>query len=185
MDSAFSTLETSRLILRRLRDSDAEVLAAYRSHPEVARYQSWSIFTLEHAAELINTQKSLHPNIVGKWFQLAIELKATGELIGDCGLEIKALEPRHAEIGFSLAPAFQRCGYAREAVARLLDYAFVDLHKQRVVALAECRNARSINLLEKIGMRRERCLTEVWFKDGWSAEYLYAITNDQWLKTDS
>lgn len=185
MDSAFSTLETSRLILRRLCDSDAAPLAAYRSHPDVARYQSWSVFTIEHAAELINSQKSLHPNIIGRWFQFAIELKETGELIGDCGLEIKAHEPSHAEIGFSLAPIFQRHGYAREAVSRMIDYAFVDLHKQRIVALTECHNAGSIKLLEKLGMRREQHFTDVWFKDGWSAEYLYSITGDEWLKSDS
>ena len=40
-DKEFTELAGPRLTLRRFRAADAPVFAAYRSVPEVARYQSW------------------------------------------------------------------------------------------------------------------------------------------------
>jgi RimJ/RimL family protein N-acetyltransferase len=51
------------------------------------------------------------------------------------------------------------------------------------VAIADCRNAPSWALLERVGMRREGHFIEnVWFKGGWADEYLYAVLKDEWLQ---
>jgi RimJ/RimL family protein N-acetyltransferase len=64
-----------------------------------------------------------------------------------------------------------------------LDYAFDDLGLHRVAAIADCRNKPSWALLERVGMRREgHFLENVWFKGGWSDEYLYAVLKDEWLR---
>jgi RimJ/RimL family protein N-acetyltransferase len=42
-DDAFDEHTTERLVIRRFRAEDAATLAAYRSDPAVARYQSWDI----------------------------------------------------------------------------------------------------------------------------------------------
>ncbi len=47
--------ESARLIVRRFRPGDAPALAAYRSDPDVARYQSWTPpVSADAAAELVS-----------------------------------------------------------------------------------------------------------------------------------
>ena len=48
-------------------------------------------------------QMTLHPDVPGTWFQVAIELAETGELIGDCGLHTLEDPAGQSEIGFTLA----------------------------------------------------------------------------------
>jgi RimJ/RimL family protein N-acetyltransferase len=127
--------------------------------------------------------ESARSGVPGEWFQFAIESKEMGDLIGDCALRVDEHEPYRAEIGFTLAREHQGKGFASEAVSVLLDYAFGTLGLHRVVAIADCRNAPSVALLERVGMRREgHFLENVWFKRGWADEYLYAVLKDEWLR---
>jgi RimJ/RimL family protein N-acetyltransferase len=177
-------LETPRLILRPFQESDLEAFAAYRSDPQVARYQGWEApYTLEQAAAFIREMQSTRPGAPGAWYQIAIERKSTPGLIGDCAFHILANEPRQAEIGFSLSSAFQGQGYATEAVRRLLDYLFGELDLQRVSAICDAENTASARLLERVGMRREGHFIEnIWFKGAWGSEYAYAILQKEWKR---
>jgi RimJ/RimL family protein N-acetyltransferase len=180
-DAGFTRIESERLILRRFEDSDVAPFVAYRNDPEVARYQSWDSFDEGEAIAFIREMKSEQPGVPGEWFQFAVEPKKGG-LVGDCALQVDGREPYRAEIGFTLAREHQGKGFASEAVSRLLDYAFDDLGLHRVFAIADCRNKPSWALLERVGMRREgHFLENVWFKGGWSDEYLYAVLKDEWL----
>ncbi len=179
-------LESARLVLRRLTEADVESLLAYRNDPEVARYQSWSSITRTQALALIQELQTVPPGTPGAGFQIAIALKETGQHIGDCYLHREAEETYQAEIGYTLAPAFQGQGYAREAVSRLLDFVFTDLNLHRVFARTLTYNRRSINLLARLGMRREaHFIRDYWFKEKWEDEYLYAILQDEWQRARS
>jgi len=175
-------LETPRLILRPFQESDLEAFSGYRSDPEVARYQGWEApYSLEQAAAFIREMQSTRPGAPGEWYQIAIERKNTPGLIGDCAFHILAHDPRQAEIGFSLASAYQRQGYATEAVGRLLDYLFGDLDLHRVTATCDAENHASARLLERVGMRREGHFIEnIWFKGAWGSEYAYAVLQAEW-----
>jgi RimJ/RimL family protein N-acetyltransferase len=180
-DASFERLTSARLILRRFRASDLDNFVTYRSDPEVARFQSWDNFTAEDGRQFIDEMAALHPDMPGQWFQIAIELKATGAMIGDCALHALADAPNEAEIGFTLARGLQGQGYAREAVACLLDYVFGPLRKVRVVALTDVRNISSITVLERLGFSRDPAPREpVTFKGEECREYLYALRQDQW-----
>ncbi len=180
-DTRFTCLTSKRLILRRLRDADLGVFCGYRSDPEVTRYQDWTEFPEEAGARFFAEQAMLHPAIPGTWFQMAIELAETTELIGDCGLKTMEDEPRHVEIGYTLNPAHQGKGYATEAITRLIDYVFSDLRKHRVTAMANVQNTASVRLMERVGMRREGVLMQsFWCKGAWADEYLYAVLEHEW-----
>jgi RimJ/RimL family protein N-acetyltransferase len=179
----FTRLETGRLIIRRFADVDLAALLAYRNDPDIARYQSWESFTEEEARDFIREQAVAEPGVPGAWFQFAIEAKAGGGLIGDCALRIDVHDSRLGEIGFTLARPRQGQGYAREAVSRVLDFAFAELGLHRVVAITDCRNHPSVVLLEKLGLRREgHFLQNVWFKGEWGDEYAYAVLKEEWVK---
>jgi RimJ/RimL family protein N-acetyltransferase len=178
----FVTLETTRLILRHFTDADLVPFMAYRNDPDVARYQGWEGISEAEAHAFIEEQKLVQPGVPGQWFQIAIALKETGVLAGDCALKIDEHDERQAEIGYTLARAYQGKGIAAEAVSRVLDYAFRTLELHRVIAITDCENAASIALLERLGMRREgHFIQNVWFKGKWADEYLYAILQDEWL----
>ena len=178
----FPSLITSRLILRSFQASDIEPFSRYRSDPEVARYQGWEIpFPLDRAARFVGEMIAAAPGVVGEPYQIAIELKSTHELIGDCMFVRLVDDGRQAEIGFTLARSFQGQGYASEAVACLLDYLFHQLDLHRVRANCDPENVSSARLLMRVGMRREGHFVEgLWLKGRWVDEDWYAILHSEW-----
>jgi aminoglycoside 6'-N-acetyltransferase len=182
-DAAFTELAAERVVLRRFTAADLPAFAAYRSEPEVARYQSWEPpFPLAKAEAMLDELAAIHPDTPGEWYQFAVALRGSGELIGDCAAHTLADDPRQAEIGFTFAPANQGRGYATEAVRRLLEYLFRGRDKHRVSANCDDRNARSAALLRRVGMRREGLLVEsTWAKGEWTNDELYAVLRREWL----
>ena len=175
-------IESERLILRAFQDADAEAFVVYRNDSEVARYQSWESISLPRAQAFIREQKSLEPGVPGQWFQIALALKATGQLVGDCGLQVLLQDGRQAQLGITLARGYQGQGLATEALTAVLDFAFINLDLHRVITVMDCRNAASAALMERLGMRREgRFVKHYWFKGEWADEYLYAILQAEWL----
>jgi RimJ/RimL family protein N-acetyltransferase len=182
----FTTLETARLRLRHFTDADLAAFMAYRNDPEVAKYQSWTGISEPEARAFLQEQKEVQPGVPGLGFQIAIELKETGVLIGDCYFTINEHDDRQAEIGYSLSRAYQGQGFATEAVSCFLTYAFLTFDLHRITAMTDCENAASVALLERLGMRREgHFLQNVWFKGKWGDEYLYAILKEEWLRKHS
>lgn len=178
----FNTIETERLILRRFEAGDAEPFFKYRTLPEVALYQSegWLTFTCEDAAQFVREQSQGDPGTPDGWFQIAIVLKVTGELIGDIGLHTLS-DTRQAEIGFTIAPIHQQQGYAHEAVRALMGLLFTTPCFHRVIAIADVRNLSSVRLLEKLGMRREGIfLKSAWSNGAYADECQYALLSDEY-----
>ncbi len=174
-------IKTDRLILRRFNENDINSFYVYRSNPEVAKFQSWQDYQYEEAQSFVEGQMNHHPNIQGSWFQFAVALAETNELIGDCALHTPAIEPRIVEIGFTLSPNFQGNGFATEAVHGLLNFIFQTLGKHKVTAFSDVRNKKSIAVLERVGMRREAHLLQNYYTKGkWVDEYQYSILKSEW-----
>ncbi len=115
--------------------------------------------------------------------QIAIEFKETEKLIGDCYFIINEYDKQQAEIGYSLARAYQGQGFATEAISCWVTYAFITFNLHRIIAITDCENAASIALLERLEMRREgHFIQNIWFKGKWGDEYLYAILKEEWLR---
>ena len=175
-DPSFGSIQTKRLIVRRFRLQDAEAFSAYRSDPEVARYQGWDPpFTSEEAISFVASLASIDPGTPGTWFQFAIQDRATDELIGDCGLRPEADEPGLAELGFTLARHHQGKGFAREAITAVLEYAQERLGVREIIAVTDARNSASIALLERLGMSVAET-RKVRFKDEWCDEREYRLS---------
>ena len=181
-DERFADLAATRVRLRRFQPADLDAFVTYRSFAEVARYQSWDAPYPRTAGEqLIAQMAAQDPDTPGQWFQFAVVLRATEELIGDCAARPLPDDPLQAEIGFTIAPGHQGHGYATEAVGRLLDYLFRSRGKHRVTACCDPRNAASIGVLDRLGMRREGHLREsTWAKGEWTDDLLYALLDREW-----
>jgi len=183
-DPRFTTVAGERIALRRFALADLSTFVAYRSDPDVARYQSWEApYPRAVGQRAIRAMLQEHPDTPGEWFQFAIELRATGEMIGDCASGTDAEDPRQAEIGFTLRPEFQGHGYGTEAARTLLGYLFGSRAKHRVTARCDPRNAASVAVLERLGMRREGHTVEsTWAKGEWTDDLLFAILQREWLQ---
>jgi RimJ/RimL family protein N-acetyltransferase len=181
-DAAFVALTSERLVLRRFRPEDLDAFVAYRSDPGIARYQSWEApYPPAQARRFLRELAAIHPDTPGEWFQFAIALRPTDQLVGDCAAHVPADDPRQAEIGFTLAREHQGHGYATEAVRRLLHYLLIERGKHRVTATCDDRNTPSVAVLERVGMRREgHHLERTWSKGEWTNDLIYAVPRHQW-----
>jgi len=168
-------LETPRLVLRRFRAEDAAPLAAYRSDPSVARYQSWSPpVSTDAAVRIVRALSVGSPERPG-WFQYAVELKAEQGLVGDVGVRLHQ-NLMQAEIGFTLAGDRQGHGYAAEAAGAVLDDLFGRRRLHRVSAECDARNTRSARLLRRLGFVQEGLLRQAtWIKGEWTDDLLFGL----------
>ena len=145
-------LLTERLLLRRSLPGDAETIAAYRSDPEVSRYQGWTRTDPGSIAREIEAMATRAPGEPGGWVQFTVCERETGQLVGDVGLSRIEGEPEAIKIGYTIAPAFQGRGYATEAVGALVAYALDTLGAGIVRAYASAENLASIRVAERVGM---------------------------------
>jgi len=175
-------LHTSRLIIRNFQDEDLDALLAYRNDPEVARYQGWSVpYLREKGKALIADMKEVYTPMQGQWLQLAVEIKETGEMIGDVAVRIHNHDSRQAIVGITIALAYWRKGYGTESMTAVLNYLFNTLELHRVEADCDTRNTASWKLLEKLGFRREGHFIENFFdKGGYEDEYRYGLLQREW-----
>jgi aminoglycoside 6'-N-acetyltransferase len=177
VSTAFAS--TDRLVVRRFRDEDVPAFAAYRSEPEVARYQSWTAPVPPVEARRLVTEFAAATEEMPGWFQYAVELRAEGVLIGDVAV-CRDENGRRAELGFTLAPAYQGRGYATEAVRCVLNRLFdAGLHK--VCAECDARNLASARLLDRLGFTREGLRREhTWLKNEWTDDMLFGLLARDW-----
>ena len=156
------TLETLRLRIRELTAADLAAVHALldaadpRALEARRRWVEWSVLNYEQLAELKQPP----------YGDRAVELRATGEFVGLCGL-VPCLGPRTVrcwgsriqltlvpEVGlyWTMSPEQRRRGYATEAGGALVAYAFERLRLRRVIATTTYENAASMGVMRRLGM---------------------------------
>lgn len=177
-------LTTEELILKSLKMEDAHALLAYRAQPAVWRFQLWCPKRPSDARAFIRSAQFDGEPHDGRWNQFGIYRQETNQLIGDIGLNL--FEAYQAEIGYTIAPQWQRRGLAKTAVSRLLTYLFNDRQIHRVVACSDSQNVASIGLLNKLGFRQEGYLVESFKANGtWHDEMQFALLCREWQAMNS
>jgi ribosomal-protein-alanine N-acetyltransferase len=86
---------------------------------------------------------------LGVW---AAEESTTGDLLG--WFMLKKVMSDDPELGFMITESKWGNGFATEIAKELIDYAFNTLSNKRVIASTDKENTSSINVLEKIGMKK-------------------------------
>ncbi|MCB1516273.1 MAG: GNAT family N-acetyltransferase [Hyphomicrobiaceae bacterium] len=173
---------TERFALRLVQRDDRDAVYDYTRREDVARYEFWDVMTLEEAGEKIEEWMAADPDWpTGDRLVLAVTLRDTGALIGDCVLSFRDREGRQAEIGYTIHPDWHGKGVATETSEALLAVAFETYDLHRVYGRCDARNVGSWRVLEKLGMRREAHFREhALFKGDWDEEFYYAILQREW-----
>lgn len=118
------------------------------------------------------------------YLRLGIELAATRRLIGTCALWGINGQCRRAELGYILDPSSWGQGYMHEALCALLDYAFTDLHLNRIEADTDPRNERSARLLHRLGFSKEGLFRERCIVNGEKSDAaMYGLLRREWRQT--
>ncbi len=171
-------LRTKNFVIRAFERKDLEAFSQYRSQEVVAKYQSWTGFTYQDAVELFDSMDYSTFGTEGNWYQLAISMHGTDELVGD--LAVHFIDRDQIEIGFTVSPQHQGKSVATEAVSSLLRYVFSELNTHRVVAITDANNMAAHRLLVKLGFRHEgHFIQNIFFKGAWCDEYLYALLRSE------
>lgn len=146
------SLVTERLVIRPFATTDVDAFHAYRSDPQVARWQGWSLPYTREDAETFVAEVVGDPLFRrGKWTQLAVALRSAPDaLLGDFGVRLEVEEPT-AEIGVTFARASQGHGYATEGLRALVAHLISERGFERVVAITLVVNEPTQRLLGRAG----------------------------------
>ena len=147
-------LETARLRLRSLRLDDLDACARMYADPDVMRFLEQGA-PLDRAAAFRSIALHLGHWELRGYGQWALEERATGRFIGRAGLWQPEGWPG-LEVGWVLDRDAWGSGYATEAGAAAIDYAFEVLHAKEIISLIRPGNTGSIKVAERLGETHQR-----------------------------
>jgi ribosomal-protein-alanine N-acetyltransferase len=147
--------QTNRLILRHFTMDDATSMDAVLFDPRVMEFGG--VWSAAQVRAWLGEQIDVNYQTwrFGMW---AVVEKESNHVIGYCGLSRypHRCAPPDAEIGYRFVPERWGHGLATEAAASVRDFAFDVLNLPRLIAMIDPKNARSIRVAEKIGLKYER-----------------------------
>jgi RimJ/RimL family protein N-acetyltransferase len=150
-----SELATRRLLLREWREEDLAPFAALNGDPEVMRYFPAPLTRAESDGFARFVQGLIAVQGWGLW---AVEVRDGAPFIGFVGLNrvrFKAHFTPAIEVGWRLDRPFWGCGYATEAAAAALTFAFEELDCPEVVSFTALINEPSLRVMRRLGMSHD------------------------------
>ncbi len=174
-------IETARLELRPLRQSDVFALFEIHSDPNAMRYWDAAIWKNDDRGRAMVARDLALTN--QEYLRLGIALAGDRTLLGTCALWRIDVQSRRAEIGYILGSPVWGHGYMHEALSALLEYAFTELDLNRIEADTDPRNDRSTRLLERLGFLKEGHFRERCIVDGEVSDAaMYGMLRRDWNK---
>ena len=159
-DLGTQTLETDRLILRRIKESDAEeTFKNWTSDSKTTRYVTWEPHgTVEFTKELFKVwEDSYCESHTYKW---VVYVKELDEIIGTIDVVRKNINFRTCEIGYCYGSIFWNKGYGTEALKAVLEYLFNKVGFELIEIKHQEENPASGRVMQKAGLKYETKLRE-------------------------
>lgn len=152
-------LETEKLILREIQESDVDGMFELDSNLNVHLYLGNSPITTKKEAEInINFIKQQYKERgIGRF---AVIEKSSGNFIGWSGLKLNSGEKEalndvqnFIDIGYRFIPKYWRKGYGLESAITCLKYGFNTMKYNSIYGAADIKNIGSNKILQKIGLQ--------------------------------
>lgn len=147
-------VRTERLLLRRWRESDDEPFAAMNADPAVHEFLQGPLTRDRSDAFVERIEACLEARGWGLW---AVEVPDVARFVGYVGLwpaDYVTSNPM-VEVGWRLAREHWGHGYATEAAREALRFGFEEVGLDEIVSFTVPQNARSIRVMERIGLLRD------------------------------
>jgi [ribosomal protein S5]-alanine N-acetyltransferase len=173
-------------VIRALEVADAPAYLALRLENrafldpfEPAREEGF--FALD--GQRLSLERAVAERDAGVAYGFAIVERPSGDLVGTVSLSMVVRAAwQNANLGYWVAEECGGRGYATQAVAQAIAFAFETLGLHRVQAGVMPRNHRSIRVLERNGLRREGVAERYLRIAGrWEDHLIFAITAEEWL----
>ncbi|MBB6671925.1 GNAT family N-acetyltransferase [Cohnella nanjingensis] len=171
-------LETERLIIRPYRASDLMPSFELMQDPTLLAYMHIDVMPFEAYKGLFAwLMDSYRTPFDGPFkYSFVIERRATGEMIGWCGVGVLDCCAPDKELYYLIRRDQWGSGYATEAAAALAAYAFRTIGLNRLYAKADPRNKASLRVFEKLGFGFDRVLEGLTGEDAdCNGELLYVL----------
>ena len=167
-------LETPRLLLREYVPEDFDALHEILSDPETMQHYPHP-FSPDETRQWIERNRARYAEYgFGLW---AVILKSDGRLIGDCGITMQPIHGRMLpEVGYHIHRSHQRRGYASEAAAECIRYAFEELSFETIYSYMKYSNIASCRTAEKNGLR----FVEEYDDPVNTRTRVYALSRSEW-----
>ncbi len=180
LPGTIARIETKRLILRTLTETDIPFLLSHFSKNEINEYSSAeNLNSLREAREFYEKYIAPRPEL----FRLGIILKESGELVGTLGLYGIDHANMRAVVGYDLVKEFWGKGLMTEALRALVDYGFEQIGLNKIEATADTNNLRSLRVVERCGFRKEGVLRQKsYYKGAFHNEAVYSMLKYEWNK---
>ena len=168
-------IRTPRLLLRPFEAGDIPGISEMLADPETTRW----IGGVKSANEAAGSVMRMKDSFKGRgWGTLAVIPQDTAQCVGYCGVRPLA-HTQELEVAFALSRACWRRGLATEASRACIDATFRALPLDSIVATVYPDNARSIAVLNKLGMQEESRVFGVWPD---SLALLFRLTRVDWAR---
>jgi [ribosomal protein S5]-alanine N-acetyltransferase len=173
-------LETERLVLRRLVETDAPAAIAHEQDRAIMRWIR-DLQPLEDIRARFRTLLQPWCGADAEWLALAVTIKNSDAMIGVVVCRVTVAANETMEIGYRLQSDVHRRGYCLEACRRLSGFLFDEIEVRKLVAYCVEDNEPSWRLMEKLGMQREALFREYTHLDGqWRNECVYGLLARDW-----
>lgn len=179
-------IETDRLDLRTVEAEDADIIQRARMHPEIRQYISGfrAPRSREDVAEEVPSDEGVRLLVVPNDGEPAVD--GEGDVVGQVSLDYVDEGDGWANLSFWLFPAAQGRGYATEAAAHLVEFAFRQRGLRRITANALAPNEGSIAVLERLGFAHEGTQREKTVVDGEHVDVVfYGLLRRKWEGVDA
>jgi ribosomal-protein-alanine N-acetyltransferase len=179
-------LQTERLILRELAQSDLDAVHEYASDPLVTRYTSFGPNTADESRAFLARSIESAAVTPRRTYAFAAVERTSGRLIGGCGLEQCDGTGRHYGFGYCFNRNWWRRGFGKEAAGALVQFGFERLQAHRLWAHVFAENAASMRILEGLAFRREGlALQSLYIRNSWHDILTFAQLRSEWLANRS
>lgn len=175
-------IETERLELRTVETEDADIVQQGRMDAEIRRYITGFGAPRSRAAvaDEVPADDGVHLFVVPRTGEHG------GRPVGQAALDHIDEADGWANISFWLFPEAQGSGYATEAAAHLVAFAFRERGLRRITANAVAPNEGSIAVLERLGFTHEGTQREKTTVDGEYVDLkLYGLLRREWPGVDA
>lgn len=185
--AAPAPLESARLLVRPVRETDLPALMKVNGDDEVTQflpYATWK--SLSHAQGWFERMRVLQTS--GTAIQFVVTEKHSGDAIGTCLLFRFEEASARAELGYVMGRTHWGRGLMREALAAVIGGAFGPLRLRRLEAEVSPGNERSVRLLGRLGFKKEGLLRQRWVTKGEARDVeIHGLLSDEWsgLATDA
>ena len=174
-------LETSRLILRDVRASDADAFLTYMQRPEYWRNLPIEPPTAESIMALLNRSLLDQSSEPRTGFFLAAVDRHSEEIVGEAIIHVRSVRHRQGEMGWGVSSNRTGNGLGTEIGRAIQKFGFEELGLHRICAQCRIENLASRRIMSKLGMREEGISREnVLARGSWWSSVLCSI-----LSTDS